>query len=189
MDDRDREIRPFAASDQAAARTLILAGLGEHFGWIDETVNPDLDDIQAAYAAPGHHFVVAEIGGELAGTGALVDEGPGVGRLVRMSVSPRHRRRGLGRALVAHLVGEARRRGHTRLLVETNDDWDDAIALYRSCGFAVERRAGGEVHLALDLRSRPPAPPAASSPSPDARDGTGRGRPTAGVSNREDGSA
>ena len=145
-------IRPFVAADQAAARALVLAGLGEHFGWTDETANPDLDDIHATYVAPGHRFVVAEVGGELAGTGALVEEAPGVGRLVRMSVAPHHRRRGLGRALVAHLVAEARARGYARLLVETNDDWDDAIALYRRCGFAEERRAAGEVHLALDLR-------------------------------------
>ena len=35
-------IRAFEPRDQAAARQLILAGLGEHFGWIDETCNPDL---------------------------------------------------------------------------------------------------------------------------------------------------
>ncbi|CAA9269377.1 MAG: hypothetical protein AVDCRST_MAG93-2561, partial [uncultured Chloroflexia bacterium] len=38
-------IRPFTPADQKAARDLVLDGLGEHFGWIDTSRNPDLDDI------------------------------------------------------------------------------------------------------------------------------------------------
>lgn len=33
--------RSFEPCDQDAARHLILAGLGEHVGWIDETRNPE----------------------------------------------------------------------------------------------------------------------------------------------------
>jgi len=145
-------IRPFVDADQAAARGLVLVGLGDRFGWVDETANPDLDDIGASYLTRGHVFVVAESGGEIVGTGALLTEGTGVGRLARLSVSGHHRRRGIGRALIDHLVAAARRRDFGQLLVETNDDWDDAIALYRSCGFVEIGRAGGEAHLALELR-------------------------------------
>ncbi|HEX6606780.1 MAG TPA: GNAT family N-acetyltransferase [Chloroflexia bacterium] len=149
-------IRPFTAADQAAARRLILDGLAEHFGWLDETLNPDLDDIAAHYVARGALFVVAEIAGVPVGTGALVAEGPG-GRLARISVAPAHRRRGVGRALVAHLVGAAQARGWPQVLVETNDDWYDAIALYQRYGFREYTRAAGEVHMVLDLAT-PPAP-------------------------------
>src|SRR3712207_405159 len=120
--DREWHIRPFVPGDQLAARRLILHGLGERWGWIDETRNPDLDDIAAHYVAPGHYFVVVEWGDELIGTGALVAEGAGgavAGRIVRMSVAREHRGRGLGRALVEHLLDEARRRGYRRVLVET----------------------------------------------------------------------
>lgn len=144
-------IRPFAAADQAAARRLVLEGLGGHFGLIDETRNPDLDDIVVSYPAPGALFVVAEVGGRLAGTGALVAEAPSGGRLVRMSVGTAFQRRGIGRSLVTYLVEEARRRGYPRLLVETNDDWDNAIGLYRACGFVEVGRWEGEIHLELDL--------------------------------------
>ncbi len=148
---RELTIRPFEERDQAAARRLVLAGLGDHFGVIDETRNPDLDDILASYVGPGHLFILAERDGELVGTGALVTESVGVGRLVRMSVDRQRRGQGIGRALVAHLVAAARERGDRRLLVETNDDWQDAIGLYRSCGFVEEDRRADEVHLALDL--------------------------------------
>ena len=65
-------IRPFVPHDQIAARQLILNGLGEHFGWIDETRNPDLDDIAANYIQHGNVFVVAKLGGALVGTGGLI---------------------------------------------------------------------------------------------------------------------
>ena len=151
MPDPTVTIRPFAPADQEPVRRLILSGLGEHFGFVDEARNPDLDDIATSYLAAGHAFVVAELAGELIGTGALIEEAPGVGRLVRMSVSPAHRRRGVGRALVAHLIDLARCRGYRRLVLETNDDWDDAVRLYLSCGFVESDRAAAEIHLVLDL--------------------------------------
>jgi ribosomal protein S18 acetylase RimI-like enzyme len=147
-------IRPFSRADQAAARGLILGGLAEHFGRLDETLNPDLDDIWTHYVAAGALFVLAEIDGVLVGTGALVAEGTG-GRLVRISVAPAQRRRGLGRALVDHLVRAARARGWPQVLVETNHDWYDAIALYQRYGFREYTRAAGEVHMALDLAAPP----------------------------------
>jgi putative acetyltransferase len=149
-------IRPFTRADQAATRRLILGGLGEHFGRLDETMNRDLDDIWASYVATGALFVVAEIDGVLVGTGALVAEGDG-GRLVRISVAPAQRRMGVGRALVDYLVRAARTRGWARVLVETNHDWHDAIALYQRYGFREYARDAEEVHMALNLDPRPGA--------------------------------
>jgi ribosomal protein S18 acetylase RimI-like enzyme len=146
-------IRPFEAADQKAARRLVLTGLEEHFGLIDETMNPDLDDIQTHYVDPGHTFVLAEIDGQIIGTGALIEEGPNTGRLVRMSVDANYRGRGIGKQLVRYLTDIARERGYTRLVTETNDDWYDAIGLYRACGFETVEYRDGDVHLALDLTS------------------------------------
>jgi ribosomal protein S18 acetylase RimI-like enzyme len=146
-------IRDFAPPDQTAARRLVLTGLGDHFGVIDETRNPDLDDIATHYLAPGHRFVLAELHGTLVGTGALIEESPDTGRLVRMSVDRAYRGQGIGRALVHHLLAEARSRGYQRVVIETNDDWWDAIALYRACGFTEFDRRDGDVHMALDLVS------------------------------------
>lgn len=151
MTPRGLLIRPFEPHDQSAARRLILNGLGEHFGSIDETLNRDLDDIAGSYLVRGHLVIVATMDGALVGTGALVGEGERVGRLVRMSVRRGSRRQGIGRALVKRLVAEARQRGYVRLLVETNAGWEDAIGLYRSCGFVEHTRAGVGVRLALDL--------------------------------------
>jgi GNAT superfamily N-acetyltransferase len=144
-------IRPFTVADQATTRALVLSGLADHFGTLDERMNPDLNDIAANYLGPGSTFVVAERDGEIVGCGALITEAPGTGRLVRMSVMRDHRGRGLGRALVNHLIAVARDRGDRRVVVETNDDWSDAIGLYLACGFRHYDHRDGDVHLDLDL--------------------------------------
>lgn len=144
-------IRPFVPADQEAARWLILQGLGEHFGFIDESYNPDLNDIAASYLAAGHVFLVAELDGVLVGTGALITEAEGIGRMVRVSVRREQRGKGLGRALVERLVMEARARRLRRILVETNRDWADATGLYRRCGFREYDRNEVGVALALEL--------------------------------------
>ena len=141
-------IRPFRQVDQPAARSLILAGLADHFGRLDETLNPDVDDIMASYVSPGGEFAIAEIGGELVATGGLAGEGANVGRIVRMSVGQDHRRKGIGRAMVAHLLEAARRRGYANVHVETNHDWPDAVGLYTSCGFIEYNRDDVSVYLA-----------------------------------------
>ena len=101
------EIRPFRPEDQPAAQALILAGLAAHWGWLDPTLNPDLEDIAASY---GHGlFLVQYDEGRLVGTGAVVPEGAGVGRIVRMSVDRGERRKGYGRALLQALITGWRR--------------------------------------------------------------------------------
>ena len=144
-------IRPFELRDQEPARQLILTGLGEHFGWIDESCNPDLDDILENYVRPGHLFVVAEEEGALVGTGGLVFESATRGRIVRVSVDAAHRRRGVGRALTAHLLEAASRRGLKEAVVSTNRDWEDAISLYLACGFSESGRDEWSIYLSLVL--------------------------------------
>ena len=148
-------IRPFEAVDQAVARRLILEGLGEHFGFIDETLNPDIDDITANYIVAGHVFVVVQDRNDIVGTGALVFRGEGIGQMVRVSVRSDYRRRGIGKAVAEHLIGVARQRGLRRLLVETNSDWYDAIGLYKRLGFVEYRRSAIGVCMVLDLSQLP----------------------------------
>jgi predicted GNAT family acetyltransferase len=145
------KIRNFQAQDQEIVKTLILQGLGEHFGRINPDLNPDLNDINTAYVQAGHSFIVAEIGGQIVGTAALVIESPQVGRIVRVTVSPEQRRAGIGRLLVEHLVKTAVEQAMNKILVETNLDWYDAIRLYERCGFVAYGRDEESVHLSLVL--------------------------------------
>ena len=145
-------IRLFQPGDQEQVRNLILEGLGEHFGRIDPTLNPDLDNINASYVQTGHLFVVVESAGQIIGTGALIHEEGNDGRIVRVSVAPAFRRTGLGQQLVEYLLQAARERQFGRVLVETNLDWYAAIRLYHRCGFREYARDDESVHLSLILR-------------------------------------
>jgi GNAT superfamily N-acetyltransferase len=145
-------VRDFNVEDQEAARELVLRGLGEHFGWIDPSQNPDLDDIFAAYPASGNRFLVAIFGDEIMAAGGLLFESKGVGRIVRLSVKPEYRGHGVGQEIVLRLVHIAQKDGIQRLNAETNLDWYPAISLYKRCGFAELYSDDESIHLALDIR-------------------------------------
>jgi GNAT superfamily N-acetyltransferase len=147
------DIRPFTAADQTVAQQLILAGLREHWGYIDDTRNPDVEDIEAHYLQQGHLFVVAQAGVEIVGTGGLVCVQADTMRMVRVSVHKGWRRLGIGRILVEHLVAAARQRGAGQVVVETSRGWHDAISLYQACGFIQYVEDVADVHLMLELEA------------------------------------
>lgn len=142
-------VRPFEAPDQDAARRLILEGLGGHFGFIDGRMNPDLDDIGVSYA--GKVFLVAEVDGRIAGTGALTLHGDGVMEVVRMSTDGRLRRTGIATLVLAALTERARLAGCTTLVLETKAAWDDAVGFYMAAGFREDRRYDDEIVFTMAL--------------------------------------
>ena len=77
--------------------------------------------------------------GRLLGVGALRELDPRHGELKSMHTTVAARRRGVGRAIVVHLLHEARRRGMTRVSLETGTmaAFAPSRALYASLGFEV----------------------------------------------------
>lgn len=75
--------------------------------------------------------------GELLGCGALMELGPRHGEIKSMRTTRAHLRRGVARAMLKHIIGEARRRGYARLSLETgtNPAFMPARELYASFGF------------------------------------------------------
>ena len=75
--------------------------------------------------------------GELLGCGALKELDPQHGEIKSMRTASRHRRRGAGRAILRHIVGEATRRGYRRLSLETGSlsEFEPARQLYLQFGF------------------------------------------------------
>jgi putative acetyltransferase len=75
--------------------------------------------------------------GEIAGCGALRVIDSARGELKSMRVADAFLGRGIGRAMLEHLVGEARQRGMTSLWLETgaSEPFLPALKLYESAGF------------------------------------------------------
>ena len=77
-------------------------------------------------------------GNQLAACGALKQLDTSHGELKSMRAHPDFRGRGAGRAMLDHLLGEARRRGYTRVSLETGrpEAFQPARQLYETNGFA-----------------------------------------------------
>jgi putative acetyltransferase len=90
-----------------------------------------------ALKAPEITVWTAWQGEALASVGALKMVGGGVGEVKSMRTAPAFLRCGAAAALLEHIVGEAHRRGLTRLSLETGtgSEFEPALALYRKRGF------------------------------------------------------
>lgn len=143
---RSIEIRPFHPQDQSATKQLILAGLAEHWGALNPSLNPDLNDIARSYS--GQTFLVAVQGKNIVGCGALIEEGGGeYGCIVRMSVALQKRRQGIGRYLLHELETAAQQRNFSKILLETTQTWHNAITFYQSNGFQIVDQHSDNTHF------------------------------------------
>lgn len=109
-----------------------LAGMHEHSP--AESVHAfDIDKLRARDVT----FWSAWVGRELAGCGALKVLDARRGELKSMRVADAFLGRGIGRAILEHLMAEARRRGMTSLWLETGSApaFTPALRLYESAGF------------------------------------------------------
>lgn len=77
-------------------------------------------------------------GTELLGCGALKELTPKHGEVKSMRTVVAHRGKGVARAVLEHIVKEAKKRSYERLSLETGSmkAFEPAQKLYESCGFA-----------------------------------------------------
>jgi putative acetyltransferase len=86
---------------------------------------------------PDVTFWSAREDGLLMGVGALKALGPEHGEVKSMRTAPAALGRGVGRAILHHIIAEARSRGYRRLSLETGstEPFAAAVRLYESEGF------------------------------------------------------
>lgn len=150
MERKQIMIRPFQPKDQSATKQLILAGLAEHWGKLNPTLNPDLNGIASSYR--GQTFLVAVQGKNIVGCGALIEEDVGdYGRIVRMSVDTQKRRQGIGRLLLHKLQTAAQQRNFSKIVLETTQTWQNSITFYQSNGFQIVGHRNGNIHFEKNL--------------------------------------
>jgi putative acetyltransferase len=122
------------------SRPDVFALLDEHLRNMRELSPPESVhalDVSGLKRADVSFWSVRE-GDTLLGCGALKQLDPQHGELKSMRTPQALRRRGAGRAMLAHLIDEARRRGYTRLSLETGsmEAFRPAWQLYSSFGFS-----------------------------------------------------
>lgn len=99
----------------------------------DKTHFLDLSGLQAADV----RFFTLWDGAALVAMGAYRDHGDDLGEIKSMRTVPARLGEGHGRAMLVHLVSEAKAAGLTRLALETGSGaaFEPALALYRAHGF------------------------------------------------------
>jgi len=117
----------------------IRALLAEHLRNMHEHSPPEsvhaLD--LTALRRPEVSFWTVWSDGELLGCGALKELTPAHGEIKSMRTAPAHRRKGVARAMLEHIIAEARRRAYARLSLETGSmaAFEAARRLYEGFGF------------------------------------------------------
>lgn len=117
----------------------------------------ELSELPGNYAVPAGCLLLALDGGAAAGCVALRNLGEDVAEMKRLYVRPRFRGLGVGRMLARRVIEEARRRGYTRMRLDTVPAMQSALALYQSLGFKPiapyrHNPIAGASFLELDLR-------------------------------------
>jgi RimJ/RimL family protein N-acetyltransferase len=153
-------VRRAEAHDAQGLVELASAVGGEPGGWLisDATWRSAGDErryLRAIRRHPDAAVLVAELDGELVGRLSLARDPHPASRHVAdlgLMVSSRHRRQGIGRALLAAAEAWARSAGVTKLELHVFPHNEPARALYAACGYEQEgvrrghyRRANGEI--------------------------------------------
>ena len=131
---------PETAAELEATRAIF----GEYARGLDvdlcfQSFDSELAGLPGDYAAPTGHLLLAYVGGELAGCGAMRAASDAdyanACEMKRLYVRPGFRGFGLGRVLAEALLDEARRAGYSAMLLDTLDDMEAARDLYTTLGF------------------------------------------------------
>ena len=93
-------------------------------------------DLPGKYAPPGGRLLLAASpAGEIVGCAAMRRVDATICEMKRLYVRPSARGLGLGRILVEHLIGEARRAGYKEMRLDVLGEFERAQQLYRDLGF------------------------------------------------------
>jgi ribosomal protein S18 acetylase RimI-like enzyme len=115
--------------------------LREYFAELDRRFDTGYDPTAALpceadeMRPPAGVFLLATLGGEAVGCGALKFHAGQPAELKRMWVSPSVRGLGIGRRLLLELEGQATERRSGAIRLDTNHTLTEAISLYRSAGY------------------------------------------------------
>ena len=101
---------------------------------------PDADGVMP----PNRRFLVARLDGRAVGCGGLDRMAPDTADIKHLWVSTDVRRRGIGRALLEHLIVEARRLECRWVRLDADPIFTEAVSLLRSAGFVDESDSDDE---------------------------------------------
>ena len=135
MENSDIEIIPFRDELSSFFKELNVAWLKKYF--VVEPIDEEmLSDPRHYIIDRGGHIFFARLDKEIAGTFALMKEGPTVYELSKMAVSEQYQGRKVGNLMLQFALQKARELGAVKLILYSNTMLKPAIHLYRKYGFS-----------------------------------------------------
>lgn len=138
------ELRRYRPSDKDSVWQLHVQGLEQYSVRLDARFRPGLDDdltrIEDEYLKNGD-FLVATIGNDIVGIGALRKENSTTAEIKRMRVKVDFQGKGIGTMILDNLIDKARNLGYKRIILDTTQNMTVAQRLYQSRGFIEYKRA------------------------------------------------
>ena len=141
-------IRPYGPADRTAVIALFRAFMHEltpprlqreFSDYVEQAIRDELSRIDHYYLGrDGQGFWVADEAGVIGMVG-IERHARDTAELRRMAVDATHRRRGIGRALLAAAEDFCRRHGYHRIILSTSELQAPARRLYESSGYRLVR--------------------------------------------------
>ncbi|MDX9828481.1 MAG: GNAT family N-acetyltransferase [Spirochaetia bacterium] len=112
----------------------------EYLDWIQvdlcfQHVDEELERFPDKYREPDGVFLIAKVGETVAGCVGLKKIGDRTCEMKRLFVRDKYKGQGVGKDLVDAIILEAKRKGYSRMRLDTLKRMDKALALYRKFGF------------------------------------------------------
>ena len=132
----ENKIRRFDKKDAAGVKELILTILTKEYPFDKSAYSDsDLDKVDEVYGGSKDSFFVSDDGGSIAGTVGIKEDDKDSALLRRFFVSPDHRRRGVGSALLNEALEFCRKEGYKKVIFRCTDRMRDAMRLCEKKGF------------------------------------------------------
>ena len=130
----DVSIISYTPEFQPDFKRLNVAWISELFQ-VEEHDLEQLDHPEEHILPNGGHILLAQSGGEIVGTVALIATGNDTYELAKMSVTPGFQGKGIGKLLALAAIDYARQAGARMVWLESNRKAKTALELYRRVGF------------------------------------------------------
>ena len=135
------EIRPYSESDDSGVVKLWREVFPDAPVWNDPET-----DIRRKLSLQREHFLVAALDSTIIGTAMAGYDGHR-GWVYYVAVSPKHRRQGIGTALMNRVEQDLAQAGCPKLNLQVRSSNSQAVAFYEKLGYTIEERVSMGKHL------------------------------------------
>lgn len=139
------EILPFEPRYREDFKRLNVEWLERYF-YVEEIDHQVLSNPESRILEPGGQILLARHKGEIVGTCALIQVGPGRFELSKMAVTERYQGLRIGLRLLRAAIAAFQRTGAKELFLESNSKLARALSLYEANGFVHAPPPDGASH-------------------------------------------